>query len=116
MSKSRAKGTAWESRVVTYLRGMGFDHADRSPLRGSKDTGDVTGVPGVIECKNEKAVTLSVYLDELEVEKANANVEFGFVVFPRRSHSIEKGYCLMPLGQLPGLLVLIARENRMDPR
>jgi len=34
---SKAKGTAWESMLVKWLRENGFPDADRSPLRGSLD-------------------------------------------------------------------------------
>jgi hypothetical protein len=37
MSASRRKGTAWESRVVEYLKEHGFPYAERRALCGTSD-------------------------------------------------------------------------------
>jgi hypothetical protein len=42
VSAGKAKGTRWESAVVTFLRSAGFGWADRVPLSGARDRGDVT--------------------------------------------------------------------------
>jgi hypothetical protein len=47
VSKSRAKGTSWESAIVTYLIEQGWPHAERRALAGALDKGDITGLPGV---------------------------------------------------------------------
>lgn len=105
MSKSRAKGTAMETRVVEYLRTKGFPYAERRALSGSQDKGDVSGVPGVvIEVKNEKQVDLARYQDETLKEQENAKAQVGFAVFPRRSHHIGKAYVLCTLDQMIELI------------
>lgn len=40
-NKSKAKGTAAETRVVKYLKDHGFTEAKRIALHGSKDMGDI---------------------------------------------------------------------------
>ena len=59
---SKAKGTAWETAVVDYLRANGHPHAERRALSGNTDRGDIAGVPGVvIECKNAKTMALAAW-------------------------------------------------------
>jgi hypothetical protein len=100
MSVNRAKGTAFETRLVKYLRENGFPYAERRALSGSLDRGDITGIPGVvIECKNEKKYDLARYMDETLKEQANAGAQVAFSCFPRRSHHIGDGYALMTIRQ-----------------
>lgn len=73
MSAARRKGTAAESAVAAYLRANGFPYADRAPMRGKNDCGDIDGIPGcVIEVKNHQAMDLAGWLDEAEAEAARA--------------------------------------------
>jgi hypothetical protein len=85
VSKSKAKGTTWETAVVSYLRGRGAIHAERRALNGVKDRGDVTGVPGVvIEAKNAARVELGNWMAELHAEVINDRAELGAVWIKRR--------------------------------
>lgn len=108
MSKQRAKGTAAETAVVKYLQENGFPDADRSPLRGKLDKGDVTGVRNVvIEIKNHKTYTIPTWLRELEVEIANAGTEHGFVVAkPNGIGNTRVGdwWAILPLSRMISLL------------
>lgn len=98
MSTARRKGTAWESRLVTYFREHGFPHADRHPLRGTKDVGDISGIPlVVIEAKNQKEVTLAKWVDEARLEKQRAGAQVAAVVFPRRNCVTGRAYVLLEL-------------------
>jgi hypothetical protein len=45
---SRDKGTAAETALVRWLNANGWPGADRAPLRGNKDTGDITGIPDMV--------------------------------------------------------------------
>jgi hypothetical protein len=85
MSASKRKGTAWESSVVGYLRENGVPHAERRALNGSKDRGDIAGIPGVvIEAKNERRVELAAWLDEATTERDNDGAAIGVAWFKRR--------------------------------
>lgn len=98
MSANKAKGTAWETACVNFLRIAGFQWADRVPLSGARDRGDVTIGPGspVIECKSQARHSLSEWLDEAHVEARNANAPFGVVWFKRRGKSSAgDGFVLM---------------------
>ena len=102
-NKSKARGTAWETRAGRYL-GL-----RRLPLAGNKDLGDLDCDIAVVECKNTKVFDLAGWMDELDVEMRNAEKGYGFVIFPRRNYKVGKSYCLMPLDQLNEILELIRR-------
>jgi Holliday junction resolvase len=105
-NRSRDKGTSWESRVVEYLREHGWPHAERRARRGTRDAGDIAGVVGVcIEAKNEKRITLAEYVDETQVEKANANATVAACWIKRRGKtSPAHGYVVMSGQQFIELL------------
>ena len=96
MSKSRAKGTLWESRCVTYLREHGFPWAERRAMAGAYDKGDIH-LPGVmIECKAEKQITLAEYMKEVKAQTANCppnTVGVAWVKAPGKS--IDDSYVVM---------------------
>lgn len=98
MSAGRAKGTRWETACVNFLREHGFPWADRLPLSGAKDRGDVTLGPGspVHEMKNQNRHSLAEWLDEANTEAANAKAPFGVVWFKRRGKaSAGDGFVVM---------------------
>lgn len=106
MSASKRKGTGWESAVVQFLKENGVPYAERRALNGSSDRGDIAGIPGVvIECKNEKAISLASYADETETERRNDNAEIGAAWIKRRGKaSPAAGYVLMTGDQFTRLL------------
>lgn len=88
----RAKGTAAETAVVRWARNNGFGHADRQPLRGGRDAGDITLCPGVIvEVKNHRTAAtgqpapgvLTDWMRQTETERANAGAQVGVLVVKR---------------------------------
>jgi hypothetical protein len=97
MSRSRAKGTAWESAIVAHLRAHGVPHAERRALGGAKDRGDIAGIPGVvIEAKSAARIELAVWVDEAEAERANDHARIGVTWFKRRGKtSAGAGYVAM---------------------
>ena len=77
MSKSKQKGTAFETATVNYL----LEHdapARREVLHGARDIGDIGGVelagrPLVLECKNyARANRMAQWLAEAVAERDNA--------------------------------------------
>jgi hypothetical protein len=79
VSKSRAKGTAAESRFVDYLRAF-YPWCERRALGGARDRGDVAGIPGVcIEVKAAKTMCLPAWLRELDAEMVNDRSDIGFL-------------------------------------
>ena len=91
---SKSKGTAAETALVRWLRANGFPGADRQPLRGGRDQGDVALCPGVVvEVKyhagpaatgQPTAATLAAWLDEVDVEQSNAGAAVAFLVVKRK--------------------------------
>jgi hypothetical protein len=106
VNRSRAKGTSWESRVVSFLQEHGWIHAERRARRGNKDAGDVAGIAGVcIECKAEKRIALSEYLIETEAERLNAGAALGVAWIKRpRKTSPGDAYVVMSGSQFVQLL------------
>ena len=107
MSAAKAKGTKHESAIVTFLRDHGFPWADRVPLSGTRDRGDVTVGPGspVIEAKNQARHSFAEWLDEATTEAANAGAPFGVVWAKRRGKgSPGDGYVVMDGSTFAALL------------
>ncbi len=87
MSRNKAKGTAAESAVVAYLRGLHWPHAERRASNGAHDRGDVTlgnGAGVVIEVKNRRDLALAEWVDEAAVEGTNAHADVAVVWHKRR--------------------------------
>ena len=98
MSAGKQKGTRHESSIVAFLRDHGFTFADRVPLSGSRDRGDVTVGPGspVIEAKNQARHSFAEWLDEANQEAQNAGAPFGVVWAKRRGKGCAgDGYVVM---------------------
>ena len=106
MSRSRAKGTSWESNIVDYLRTAGWPHAERRALNGRRDRGDVAGLIGVvIEAKNEASIRLAAYVAEAEAERANGDADVGVAWIKKRGKtSAGDGYVVMTGAQFTALL------------
>lgn len=72
-TKSKARGTQTETRVVRYLLENGFSRAERRALKGAEDQGDVTGIEGVcIEIKGDRSNKVSAWRAETVKEAQNA--------------------------------------------
>ncbi len=82
---NKAKGTAAETAVVTYLKTWDRPYVERRTLSGVNDRGDIAGIPGVvIEVKNEKTTKLSEWLREAETECVNDGANVGVVWHKKR--------------------------------
>lgn len=86
-SPSKAKGYAYEKRLVDYLRTQGAPHAERIPAGATADRGDITGTPGVVwECKDQSRDGLPAWVDECETEMGHARAIIGAVIHHRRGN------------------------------
>lgn len=105
-TRQKAKGSAYERAVVTYLRDNGWTGAERTRAGWQEDRGDIDGVPGVtFECKNQQRQTLSEWVDELVVEMQHGNNEVGAVVHKRRGCvNVGDHYATMPVSVFIRLL------------
>jgi hypothetical protein len=96
MNRSKARGTAWESSIVTYLAQF-WPHVERRVQAGANDKGDIAGIPGVvIEAKNCQRIELAGWLKEAETERDNAGEIIGAVWAKRKGKSSAgDGYVVM---------------------
>lgn len=96
---SKRKGSAWELAIAKYLVEQGWTSAERRVAGATLDKGDIYGIIGcVIEAKNEKKITLSEYLKELEVEMRNAKADMGVVMVKKKGTTdAGQGYAVMPI-------------------
>jgi hypothetical protein len=96
VSKQRARGTAWESAICRFLAPV-FPSVERRALNGSKDRGDIAGLPQlVVEAKHVARLDLSGWLDEAETERDNDGARYGVVWLKRRGFTDPgRAYVLM---------------------
>lgn len=88
MNRPKIKGTRWESAIVDYLRSNGVPHAERRASNGTKDRGDVAGIPGVVtEAKCAARMELAAWLDEAEAERVNDGAALAAVWSKRRGRA-----------------------------
>lgn len=114
MNRPKQIGTAAETAIVRYARLNGFGGADRQPLRGNLDQGDVTLCPGVIvESKSHKTAgtgqpgpkVLATWLDETELERVNARSDHALLIVKRSgTTNVAAWWCYLPMWQLTALL------------
>jgi len=93
---SRVKGTTWEAAVVDFLKPF-WPWVERRALNGSKDRGDVAGIPFVvIEAKAAKTMRLNDWLAELDDEIVAADAGTGAVFVKRIGRTkAEDGFIVM---------------------
>jgi hypothetical protein len=95
---SKAKGTAWESLVVGYLREHHNPDAHRNVQTGAKDIGDISGYYlHALEAKAEKTITLADYIRQANREAVHAGQPFGCAVVKRRMKGVQDGYVVRDL-------------------
>lgn len=98
MNRSKNKGTAAETAVTRWARANGFPGADRQPLRGNRDAGDIGLCPGiVVEVKSHAGVAstgqpaptlLREWMDQAQLEAANAGAALCPLVVKRAGTAI----------------------------
>lgn len=107
MSRSKAKGTSFESSVLPAIKGK-RPEAERRALQGANDKGDFN-IPGekrfILEAKNHKEMKLAEWLREAEAEAQNAGVPHGVVVHKRRGKTDPREqYVTLKLGSFLDLV------------
>lgn len=88
MSRAKAKGTAFETLIVTALQQHLGPEVCRRTTSGAKDRGDVhglyiRGLRTVAELKNTKATQLGAHWNEVEVERGHDDADVGILVHKR---------------------------------
>lgn len=120
---SKRKGTAAETALLRFAHLHGFPHADRQPLRGNRDQGDLALCPGVVvEVKNHSgmpalgqpsAAVLAQWMNQTEVERTNARAAIGLLVVKRKGTTDPgRWFAYLPLA---ALTVLVTFEQPSHP-
>jgi len=117
VNKPKAIGTTCESAVVKLARLSGFPHAERVPLHGATDLGDVRLTPGltagvIVEVKGGKAAETASdgqiweWLVETQREALAAGADVGMLVTKRAGYAAaraEHWWAHWTLGTMPRL-------------
>lgn len=121
MSKSKAKGTAWETAIVNYLTTTGIP-AERVAFAGGSDRGDVRvgikhrTVTFTIEAKNTQAITLASFIDEATAEALADGSWAGVAWVHRRGKaSPGDGYVVMTGRTFSALLARLYVGSEVFP-
>lgn len=97
MSRARQVGTAWESNVRSYLQEHGHPHVERLALGGTRDKGDLTGIPGwLMECKRLARLDLGATLTIAERKAARFDLD-PVLFFHRRNYSVGRAFAVTTL-------------------
>lgn len=106
------KGPQFEKAVVEFLRSDGWTNAERRVQGGSRDAGDVAGIPNVcLEIKNTGVMEMGRAMAECEKEAVNAKASFFAVIFKRRQKPVEASYVVMTLEQWSRILRILGSEG-----
>ncbi|OZG68220.1 hypothetical protein [Bifidobacterium eulemuris] len=96
MSKSKKKGTAWESAVVEYLQWALDDRQiQRMVLSGNKDKGDLTNVwhhgqRVCVECKDTQELAVDKQWSEAVDEAGNLDATLAVLIKHREGFGVKK--------------------------
>ena len=122
MSKSKQKGTAWETECVRFLQSYTKHEFMRLPLVGTKDVGDIKcfDLPEfVFECKNRKDAlsSLSQIMKETEQERVNAEAKFAAALVKRRNFGTGGAYVVMEMHTVAQLIKerIDGTGNQIEP-
>ena len=96
MNPSRDKGTRKETTAKRYLQHSGWPEADRQPLRGNRDHGDlvVCRKPLIIAEVKFRSHTFSDaqvarWLEETETEAVHAGADLSVLIVARKGVRVE---------------------------
>lgn len=110
MSRNRAKGTKWETRVKGYLNehlaDLGIE-VERPAQRGFRDIGDLTGVPYfAIQAKDWEDTMRAIRegVDAVQTQRVNAGKPLGVNIVKRKHARTGKAYVVMTLDDLIAII------------
>ena len=88
MSRSKQKGTAFETLIVADLQEHLGPEICRRTTNGHRDRGDIhglyiRGLRTVAEVKNTKTTSLGTHWNEVEVERGNDDADVGLLIHKR---------------------------------
>lgn len=98
-------GTRFAQRLADYLTVALGTPVERRVQHGTKDMGDLSGLPPdwVCEVKATRTIALGQTMNEAQKEAANADARHFAAVFNRRSHDLRRSYGVVELHELARL-------------
>ena len=121
-TKPKAKGTAWETAVVRYMRAqLGDERIERRALHGSKDMGDIHGLyahgfEGIVECKAVRAAgakALAEWQRQTLYERGNADADFALLAVKNFNHGTGEGFCWVTIRDLTRICLGIESNGEL---
>lgn len=113
----KAKGTRWETAVVTFLRDHGL-YAFKPRQEGFRDVGDIH-VAGLftLQAKDWKdlAGALREGTDGARVQRAHSGLPYAAAVIKRSRRPVEDAYVVLRLGDLPDLVRALSGDQADSP-
>lgn len=111
-NRAKQKGTSFETLIREYLNKVGFKKAQRTVLKGGKDTGDINGVQSAsrqvaIQCKNHKTFSLSSWLNDTVDQADNLGDALPVLIVKRPgkgAQAVGDSYAVLRLCDLVDLL------------
>lgn len=75
---AKAKGRAFENSIVAFLTRAGWPYTERRRLAGSRDKGDISGIPAImIEAKAAKSYDLPGWMREVDAQTVHSGAAIG---------------------------------------
>lgn len=122
-NKPKAKGTAYETALVKYLRTRLLDdRIERRALHGNQDLGDIFGIrahgyEGIAEAKAHAKVTPALIWEwrgQTLSERDNADADFGLLVIKNPNKPIAQSTVHVTIRDLSRICPLIQLGMRDD--
>jgi hypothetical protein len=112
---SKSKGYRGEAEFVQAAVEEGFPEAGRNgSVYGSKDRGDVHGIPGwVVQVKSVAVAQIPAFIKDAGEQAVNAGVRLYCVALKLRGKHMREGVIVMPVKQWFGM-VREAEELRAE--
>lgn len=115
-NKSGERGTAFESRVVRFMRvALDDERIERRAKHGSKDMGDLYriyahGFEGIAECKNYASISpkqLDEFKRQTVTERDNADADFSLLIINRKGYRTGASLVYVTLRDLSRITPLV---------
>ena len=108
---SRARGTAWEGKVVDFLQSRGHREVYRMAPGGIHDAGDVGGLPDwAIEARDRAKISLAENCDDAVARAREKKCRYGIAFIKRRGRPVTDAYVVMTAETWADVLDELARD------
>ena len=117
MSRAKAIGTEWESRIVKYLREVRpwLIHARRMPALGQYDEGDVHAWPFCIQAKAVQKFDLAGWTADAREQADRAGLQWSSVWIKKRGRPIGEGYAVRTIEEERALMARLRELEEQSP-